>query len=402
MKKQLILLGGLLIAIYAFGQHEDATEAACDCPSCLAKAAGETLPYALPALQELNEKPAEESGHDHDNEHAEDHDAHEGHDHDHAAEEDDHEAHDHDADEAHDDHTGHDHAEEAEVDPHAGHDHAEGEIEGVEVSAEMAEKIGLQVYEAEGGTVAKAAIFPAEIKLNRDRTAAVSPRYASIVRQVFAEIGDEVKKGDILASLENRETMAVYTVAAPLDGIIISKDLAVGETAADDKVLYEVADLASVWVDISIFPKYQHLVRKGMSVKFIAHDGHTARGKVKYISPIVSSETRTFTARSVLEGADEDFTPGAFVRARINVETANVAVRVEREAIQNLDGEPVVFTPGDHGFIPVVVGLGLADEHSVEITSGLHPGDRYVAVGAFALKAQMITSGMDPHAGHGH
>ena len=173
--------------------------------------------------------------------------------------------------------------------------------------------MGIQIREAKGGTVARSSVFPAEIKLNSDRAASVSPRYPSIVRQVFAEIGDEVKKGDVLASLENRETLAVYTIAAPLDGTIISKNLAVGEAASEDKVLYKVADLSSVWADISIFPKYQHLVRKGGKVQLIAHDGHTASGVIKYISPIVSHETRTFTARCVLKGADEDFTPGAFV-----------------------------------------------------------------------------------------
>jgi len=321
----------------------------------------------------------------------------------HGAEEaahDDHEGHDHDAEEAaQDDHEGHDHgSEEAGHDAHAGHK----EEGGLELSPEMAEKIGVTVQEAEGGTIAKTVVFPAEIKLNRDRAAAVSPRYASIVRQVFAEIGDVVRKGDVLASLENRETMAVYTVAAPLDGIIISKDLAVGETAGADKALFEVADLSSVWADISIFPKYQHFIRKGMPIEFVAHDGHATRGKVKYISPIISPETRTFNARCVLEGADEDFTPGAFVRARINVESANVSVAVEREAVQTLDGETIIFVPGDHGFLALDVELGLADDHSVEIKSGLKPGDPYVAVGAFSLKAQMVTSGMDPHAGHGH
>lgn len=260
----------------------------------------------------------------------------------------------------------------------------------------------VQIHEAEGGTIAKTSVFPAEIRLNRDRTAAVSPRYASVVREVFAEIGDEVKKGDLLASLENRESLAVYSVSAPLDGTVISKDVAAGETAEAGKALFEVADLSTAWADIAVFPQYQHLVRKGMAVDFIAHDGHTAQGEVKYISPIISHETRTFTARCVLEGADEDFTPGAFVRARIIVQAETVAVRVPREAIQSIAGETVVFVPHGTGFEPVVVETGLADEHCVEIRHGLNPGDRYAATGAFALKAELLTSGMDPHAGHGH
>ena len=286
------------------------------------------------------------------------------------------------------------------VEEHAGHDH--GEAQSIELHDDDAEEAGIVVSEAAGGTVAKTSVFPAEIKLNRDRAAAVSARYASIVRKVFAEIGDEVKKGDVLASLENRETLAVYTVSAPLDGVVIAKDLVVGETADADKVLYEVADLSSVWADISIFPQYQHLVRKGMPVDFIAHDGHTAKGCVKYISPLVSHETRTFTARCVLSGAGIDFSPGAFVRARIRTELAEVGVRVECKAVQVIEGESVVFVPDEHGFEPVPVETGLSDGHCVEILQGLLPGDRYVAAGAFTLKAELITSGMDPHAGHSH
>ncbi len=424
MKKYWITLwAGLTIA--AFGQQGGNTELACDCPSCREKAAsgkeftlagleglesgsgrveqdeGEEHDHAAGVLDahaehehgaECDHEPAVEPvPHDHDDDGVPDHDSHDAHEgHDHAVEP---VPHDHDGDgvpdhETHEDHSGHDHA-----------DHADG---GLELSDAMMAKVGIELREAVGGTVVRSVVFPTEIKLNRDTTAAVSPRYPSIVRQVFAEIGDAVRKGDVLASLENRETMAVYTVSAPLDGIIISKDLAVGETAGEQKVLFEVADLTTVWADISIFPQYQHQVRKGMSVEFVAHDGHTATGSVKYISPILSHETRTFTARCELTGAGEDFTPGAFVRARIAVASVEAAVLVPRAAVQMMDGEAVVFVPEGHGFVAAPVQVGMADDSGVEIKSGLRPGDSYVAAGAFALKAQMITSGMDPHAGHGH
>jgi len=396
-------MAGVLVA-----EAQDCASGDCDCASCALKKSGK---FTLPGLEELNKPVSEISGevhkhepgdaccpaeplpHDHHSDAHPDHATHDEHaGHDHGPEP---VPHDHDGDGKpdHDSHEGHD---------HSGHDHGGQTAGGIDLSPEMISKAGIQIHEAEGGTVARSSTFPAEIKLNRDNTAAVSPRYPSIVRQVLAEIGDKVKKGDVLASLENRETMAVYTVSAPLDGIVITKDLAVGETAGDGTVLFEVADLSSVWADISIFPQYQHVLRKGMKVTFIAHDGHSAIGTIKYISPIVSHETRTFTARCVLEGADEDFTPGAFVRARIKVEASAAAVVVPRQAVQLLEGEPVVFIPGDHGFITTHVQTGLADEFNVVIVSGLKPGDRYVAEGAFVLKAHMVTSGMDPHAGHGH
>ncbi len=377
--KKMTMIMALLAASVAWVGAQNCASGECSCPSCANKTEGG---FTLPALQGLETDGAV--------------DPHADCDHDHVAhgEPDDHAAHGHESEAA-----GH---ADGEDDPHAGHDHGAAPEGGVELSEEMARKVGIQVHEAEGGTISKASVFPAEIKLNRDRTAAVSARYSSLVRQVFAEIGDTVRKGDVLAALENRDTMAVYSVSAPLDGVIIAKNLAVGETAGDDRVLFEVADLSTVWADIGIFPKYQHLLRKDMPVEFIAHDGHSARGAIQYISPIINHETRTFTARCILEGADEDFTPGAFVRARINLETAAVPVAVPREAVQTLEGEPVVFIPDGHAFQTRPVRLGLADEHRVEIQEGLQPGDAYVAVGAFSLKAELLTSGMDPHAGHGH
>lgn len=376
--KTISILILVLAANHVFAQQPETEPLACDCPECQDKAASGDTGYTLAGLAGLN---AEEEHNAHD--HAE-------------------EAHEEPVDTDHNEPAEHDHDEEVvdELDLHEGHEHAEAGMG--EIQDEMAEEVGIKVLAAKGGVIEKMSVFPTEIKLNRDRTAAVSPRYASVVRQVFAEIGDDVKKGDVLASLENRETLAVYTIAAPLDGVVIAKDLAVGETADADKVLYEVADLSTVWADISIFPQYQHLIKKDMRVELIAHDGHAAHGTVKYISPIVSHDTRTFTARCVLEGAGPDFTPGAFVRASIATETASVDVRVERAAIQSIGGETVVFISDGHDYEPVDVETGLADDHYVEIKQGLNPDDRYVAVGAFTLKAELITSGMDPHAGHNH
>ena len=297
----------------------------------------------------------------------------------------------------------HEHEEEHETEVHdEEHEHGEHEEERLKISAEVQQELGILMAEAHGGAMVKTAIFPAEIKLNRDQAATVSPRYASIVREVVAEIGDVVKKGDTLAVLENRKTLATYPLSAPLDGVVIAKHLAAGETADSDAELYQVANLQSVWADISIFPQYQHVIKKGMTVEFIAHDGHQASGTVKYISPIVSHETRTFTARCILQKAAPDFTPGAFVRAQLAVQSTEARIRVPREAVQMIEGEPVVFIPEEDGFEARPVETGLSNDRFIEILQGLEPGASYVSAGAFALKAELMTSGMDPHAGHNH
>jgi cobalt-zinc-cadmium efflux system membrane fusion protein len=103
-----------------------------------------------------------------------------------------------------------------------------------------------------------------------------------------------------------------------------------------------------------------------------------------------------------LEGAEEDFTPGAFVRAEVTVQTSEAEVRVEKDAVQTLEGRSVVFIANKDGFESRDVEVGLSDRNFVEIKAGLERGEHYVAKGAFELKAEIVTSGLDPHAGHGH
>jgi cobalt-zinc-cadmium efflux system membrane fusion protein len=264
------------------------------------------------------------------------------------------------------------------------------------------EPAGVELKIATGGLIERQFTFPAEIKLNRNRYAAVSPRYAGTIRELRAEPGDAVKPGDVLAVLENRETLAVYNLTSPLAGTVISKNGSVGESTGEETVLFEIADLSSVWVEINIFPQYQQAVRKGAPVQLIAPDGRTAQTRIEYVSPLVSPETRTFKARCELSDSTGSFVPGSFVRAQIAVESVQADVRVEKDAIQTMKGESIVFIQDADGLEPRDVKVGLSDGTFVEIKAGLKPGEQYVARGAFGLKAELVISGTNPHAGCGH
>jgi cobalt-zinc-cadmium efflux system membrane fusion protein len=112
-------------------------------------------------------------------------------------------------------HPTHDHGEHGEENPanpdeHADHDeHAE---EGKEVHEEVVQLSDAELREfdisletAQGGSLRQYVELPGEIVLNADRIAHVVPRVAGIVRNVHASVGDQVKKGQLLAILESRE-----------------------------------------------------------------------------------------------------------------------------------------------------------------------------------------------------
>jgi hypothetical protein len=61
-----------------------------------------------------------------------------------------------------------------------------------------------------------------------------------------------------------------------------------------------------------------------------------------------------------------------------------------------------VFVEHEGAFETTPVTLGRSDSASVEIVAGLPAGSRFASEGAFQLKAAIVTSALDPHAGHGH
>jgi cobalt-zinc-cadmium efflux system membrane fusion protein len=71
--------------------------------------------------------------------------------------------------------------------------------------------------------------------------------------------------------------------------------------------------------------------------------------------------------------------------------------------VQYLDEEKIIFVPaGPHRYRPVQVSTGISDKHYIQVLSGLEEGMTYVSRGAFELKAKIVTSNLDAHAGHGH
>ncbi len=117
---------------------------------------------------------------------------------------------------------------------------------------------------------------------------------------------------------------------------------------------------------------------------------------------MIGAETRTALARVVLPNSDGRWRPGLFVTARIEGGEEEVGVLIPKTALQSIDGEAVVFVETGDGFASRPVVTGRSDRSHVEVRSGLSEGERYIADGAFVLKARIVTSGLDSHAGHGH
>jgi len=297
------------------------------------------------------------------------------------------------AEEGHDEHEHAEHGhEEAESDEHGAH------AGTVRLTPEELRELGIAMSTSGPGLIERRLELPGEVVPNADRLAHIVPRFSGIATAVRVRVGDVVDVGDVLAVVESDESLAPFEVRTLISGTVIDKHITLGEAASRDRDAFVIADLSSVWVELTVYQQDLADVRPEQSVNLLVGHEPAGTGTIDYVTPIVDAHTRTATARMALANEDGRWRPGMFVTARVLVERLEVPVAVPRTALHTMDGQPVIFVLTERGFAPHVVSIGRRGDDLVEIQSGLDAGVSYASDGGFTIKAEL---GKDAF-GHGH
>ena len=104
---------------------------------------------------------------------------------------------------------------------------------------------------------------------------------------------------------------------------------------------------------------------------------------------MITPETRTGHVIASFPNADFGLHPGSLLNAEIALERTAVKAKVPRSALQMINGERTVFVRTPDGFVSRKVDVGAGDDDSVEILSGLAPGDEIAVSNTFVLKAEL-------------
>jgi len=179
-----------------------------------------------------------------------------------------------------------------------------------------------------------------------------------------------------------------YEIVAPFDGTIVSKHITVGEVIGNESEIFIISDLNTVWVDISVYQKDLPYIQKGQTVVIAARHGvPEIKGAISYVGQIIGEDTRTALARIIIPNPQKQYRPGIFVTAKVTVDEIDAPLLIPKSSLQIVEGKTCVFIQDEDGFEPRPVELGRTNEIYVEVISGLAVGQRYVAKGAFILKA---------------
>jgi cobalt-zinc-cadmium efflux system membrane fusion protein len=196
-----------------------------------------------------------------------------------------------------------------------------------------------------------------------------------------------------------RSASATTNVPAPIEGVVTERGANVGLNVDTATKLFTVVDLSTVWVVADLYEKDFARVRVGAeaAITTSARPDLTLRGRISYIDPQVSADTRTAKVRIEVPNTGGELRLGMYADVVVAGASGTAAPRIPRNAVQNVGNRTVVYLvnskePGK--FVEREIRLGQTSGEQVEVLSGVQVGDVVVTDGSFFVRAERERLGL--------
>lgn len=264
----------------------------------------------------------------------------------------------------------------------------------IEIDDEAKKAAALTLTTAGPGVVDVQLQFPGEIRFDPARVLQVKPRFAGVVRDLRKQLGDGVRRGEVVAEIESNESLTRYPVSSSLAGRVITRDVAVGQAVSTDVSLYTISDLSTIWIEFAIYPNQVARVKRGQPALVTpqAGDSIPQAGVVAYLGPSTERGAGVSVGRVILRNPAGRWEPGLFAEVRVTVDRFTAPVAVPDEAIVRTDEGPVVFVVAGERYRQTLVQTGRSDGRTTEIRGGLAAGTEVVVHGAYTLRSELEKS----------
>lgn len=273
-----------------------------------------------------------------------------------------------------------------------------------------------------------------------DLTANVS----DLLREVRYTDGQQVKKGDVIAVLEQRELLAQLAAAkarleqenrelarleallrdkavprqdydqrqtsleitrreveeieariayrnieAPFDGVVGVRMISPGALVQPGQVITTLDDISSIKLDFNVPSAYLPSIAVGGEIEAEADAlaGRVFRGRIESVNTRIDPVTRSVLVRAVLPNPDGQLRPGLLLRVRL-IKSDRRAIILPEETILQRQQNHFVLVVGEDGKVEErQVGTGARLPGRIEITRGLDAGERVIVRGVNRVRS---------------
>lgn len=212
------------------------------------------------------------------------------------------------------------------------------------------------------------------------------------------KIGSEVQYLTAKAnkeSMENRlaslnEQLAMTRITSPINGTVDAVNIKVGNTVSPGMPAIRVVNYSELKVIAGVPETYAGRIKEGDSVQLFFPDmNKNIDSKIHFAGNVIDPINRTFDVEIKIDEKDVRLNPNMVAVVRINDMSADSAIVVPINAIQNADDERYVFLAVEKQ------GKFVAQKQPVRVestyngmalvTEGIKPGDRLITVGYQSL-----------------
>ena len=344
-----------------------------------------------------------------------------------------------------------------------GEEHVHGEKEEIHMTESQMKELGIELYTVRKEPSGKIIKMPAEVEENPLLNYSVYSPAEGVVRRLYVKEGDYVRKGSPLAEIYSPEladligevqmarvrmesarkvferdrelysqkvipynrfynSMVEYERAkgeyealseklksygevkgynlllrSPGSGYVVSQRVALGDSVGLDSLLFKIHSHEVLWVYGWADERSALDLKEGMRAHVISSN-NSLPCRIDYIGHEVDRKTRRVKVRCVARNREHRLKPGMFVSLVVKT-GGKPAILVPKNAVQEIEGEKIVFVRTEDGFEPREIKVLKELDGYYVVSDGLKEGEKVAVSGTVFLKTKLV--GVE-EGGHAH
>jgi cobalt-zinc-cadmium efflux system membrane fusion protein len=202
-------------------------------------------------------------------------------------------------------------------------------------------------------------------------------------------------EGQVREVAETGSSSSRLPIVAPFSGTLVERDAVIGEAVEVGDVLFSLADLSSMWLELSIPEDKLSSIEVGDPVEatFDALPGVIVSGRLIWLASSIDEQSRMIKARAVIPNRGSSLKHGMFGQVRIFPKMNLTGLHVPVQALHHVDGTSVVFIKLEEDLYEIRrVSRGGNTAESVEILAGIFPQEEVVVAHSFTMKSEFLKS----------
>lgn len=268
------------------------------------------------------------------------------------------------------------------------------------LTPEAARQAGVRIERAGPATIGEIRELMGSVALAPSAQGEVRAQFAGPIKALYKQVGQSVRRGELIARVESNESLQTYPVYAPISGVVAERNN-VGNVAIEEP-LYRIVNPSATIVQFNVFQRDLEVIEPGQPVAIQTLDGTPiGAGRLSNFVPQAGgtgSATGTAVIQVSLPNPTGKWRPGMALKGLVTVNGRQIPLAVRTKGLQRFRDWTVVFANYGNAYEIRPLELGQQTAEWTEVLGGIAPGTAYVTDGSFLIRADIEKSG----ASHDH